>query len=423
MSDEKKMDSCDQNYGTSIGVEWETSICVFDPTTKLKKLDKKPLSCVENLKCKEEYKDGWTVSLEDDKGIPECLSILEGQIGVSCSMDDKKINKEKLKEQIESFSKFWNETIKDLNININGKDYPILLRDDKINCKKIKKDNMPFSNIFPIEKTSGKPQITFGIKLEYIPLLFIFIAHNFNNSIYQKEIFIRFSFFKKSMIETYKFMDEKKLDTLDNELLGFLYLVFYIDSVIEYEILQGTIKYSYLKSKFVLKIRTNLYELYEKKYKSIELPEDILEILKEFNDNSRTEIFEWDYPYKGNFNIFIECRDVENFILLCDPLFYTKNILKITGKELLNTPKLLKSDKFYSFFYKNSKDILKVKELEKFRNVSIEYLYSYCECVINILDRILDQGRGIPRIVYTHEPKNSPKNSPHIDTPQWSFGK
>ena len=389
MSDEKKMDSCDQNYGTSIGVEWETDICVFDPTNKLKKLEKIPLSCEKkNLDCKEEYKDGWTVSLENAKGLPICLSILEGQIGVSCSMDDKKINKEKLKEQIESFSKFWDETIKDLKLNIDGIDYPILLRDDKINC------DIPFSHI-SIERKIGKPQITFGIKLEYIPSLFIFIADKFEKSSKNhKKIFGRFSFFKNSIDKTTEFfMDKKNLDTSDRELVGFLYLVFYIDSVIEYEISQDRLGSNYFKSKFVLKIRTDLYELYEKKYKLIELPQEI------------EDIFEWEYPYKGNFNIFIECRDVENFILLCDPLFYTKNILDITGKEILNTPGVLKSPNFYNFFHKNSKD--QIEELIKFRNVSIEYLYSYCECVIDILDKIL----------------NIPGRHIHIDTPQWSFGK
>jgi len=103
-----------------------------------------------------------------------------------------------------------------------------------------------------------------------------------------------------------------------------------------------------------------------------------------------------EYPYEGNFNIFIECRDVENFILLCDPLFYTKNILDITGKEISkNPPGVLKSRNFYNFFHKNSKD--QIEELIKFRNVSIEYLYSYCECVINILDKILGKSIDIPQ--------------------------
>ena len=66
MSDEKTMNYCDQKYEISIGIEAETNICVFDPTTKLIKLGKTPLSCEKNLKCKEEYKDGWTISLEKD---------------------------------------------------------------------------------------------------------------------------------------------------------------------------------------------------------------------------------------------------------------------------------------------------------------------------------------------------------------------
>jgi hypothetical protein len=417
MSDEKKMDSCDQNYGTSIGVEWETDICVFDPTIKLKKLDKIPLSCIENLKCKEEYKDGWTVSLETSISLPKCLFILEGQIGVSCSMNDKKMNKEKLKEQIESFSKFWNQTIKDLKINIDGIDYPILLRDDDIYCNGI-------PEIKNINLKRGKPQITFGIKLEYIPLLFSFINHKFDNSIYQ-DIFIRFSFFKKSIIETHKFMVKENLDTSDHELVGFLYLIFYIDSVIKYE-LRYTSFINYLKSKFVLKIRTNLYKLYKKKYQSIELPKDILKVLKDLSDNQKTEIFEWDYPYKGNSNIFIECRGVESFILLCDPSFYVKNILKITGEDILNPlfykrytkieindddilkdiPFILRVKYFYEYSFKDKpKEI--IKELKNFRHISNDYLYSYCECVIDILDKIL----------------NIPGRHIHIDTPQWSFGK
>ena len=54
MSDEKTMNYCDQNYGISIGVEWETGICVFDQTNELIKLEKIPLSCEKNLKCKKE---------------------------------------------------------------------------------------------------------------------------------------------------------------------------------------------------------------------------------------------------------------------------------------------------------------------------------------------------------------------------------
>ena len=146
-------------------------------------------------------------------------------------------------------------------------------------------------------------------------------------------------------------------------------------------------------SKFVLKIRTNLYELYKYKYESIELPEDILDVLEIFT--KQKDMFEWDYPYKNNYNIFIECRDIENFILLSYPSFYIKNILTISVKDINNVYGLLKNKNFDKFFYQS-------EELIKFRYVSIEYLYSYCECVINILDKILNIG---------------------IDTPQWSFGK
>jgi hypothetical protein len=71
---------CEKGHKNSIGVEWETILCVFDPKHELKDLEKIPLlSQLDN----QEYKDGWSITLEKDSNLPSCLHIIEGQIGIS----------------------------------------------------------------------------------------------------------------------------------------------------------------------------------------------------------------------------------------------------------------------------------------------------------------------------------------------------
>jgi hypothetical protein len=385
MSDEKTMNYCDQKYEISIGIEAETNICVFDPTTKLIKLGKTPLSCEKNLKCKEEYKDGWTISLEKDYGLPKCLHILEGQIGVSCSMDDKKINKEKLKEQIDSFSKFWDETIKDLKINIDGIDYPILLRHDDIYCNGI-------PEIEKIKNISIAPQITIGLKIEYIYYFFNFIKKKYeellkkmDNNEYITYYYYLINFIYESIDFTEDYL--KKIffkDTLEfnesdlNEIgikfynlnkkdqyiiIGFLILLNYNNITFEkYEF-----RKTYLKSWFMLKLRTNIYEFYAHHHVLFEriFDDKIKKDLEKLNKNFKTkELFEWSYPYKNSYNIFIEIRDLKKLLLVCNDEFYEQNI-KIKD--------IFKPEGFLSDLteLKNILHISNIEELEYYVNAFI----------------------------------------------------
>jgi hypothetical protein len=367
------------NYGTSIGIEWETNLCVFDPTNELNKFIKIPFSCLKGIDCssvKEENKEGWELTLE--KSPSECLHILEAQIGVSCSNNEKKINKEKLKEQIESFSNFWKDTVRKLNLNINGDDYAIIIRNDEIYCKGIPEKET-------IENMIGNLQISFGIKLEYIESLFKFISkkYNDNKEFIENPLYYLFSFISLSIdttsfyLQSQFFIDFDKKDkdyeftendlnengklyySLDDvfqkKINGFLILLNYI--IITYE--KNIFRSFYLKSWFILKLRSNLKGIHNyltKEDKNREYYKKFLSLEKIMKDLSKVEnlskdILEWPYPYKENYNIFIEIRSIIKFLLVCD-----KNFI----------------EKFDS------------------NNIPIDCLQHYCNSFINILENVLD---------------------------------
>jgi len=126
--------------GTSIGVEFETRMCVFDDKNILNDLVKIHLLCDKNVNCEDiesDCKQGWTISLEDDKTLPSCLKILEGQIGVAYSDKDKKFNKLELKRQIESFTCFFKYITSLGKININKNNYNIVFWYNNFSCDKI----------------------------------------------------------------------------------------------------------------------------------------------------------------------------------------------------------------------------------------------------------------------------------------------
>ena len=164
--------------GPSIGIEFETSLCVFDSTEELIRLHKQYLICDQNINClTPKCKKGWSISLEYDTGLPRCLNIIEGQIGVAYS-DKDEFNKNQLKKQIKSFSCFFKSIVDKQSININGIEYPIIQRNNEINCKDLP-EKIKLKDIY------GKPQITFGIKIEYIYTLYNYIKDKLDK-IYKK---------------------------------------------------------------------------------------------------------------------------------------------------------------------------------------------------------------------------------------------
>jgi hypothetical protein len=421
---------------TSIGIEWETRMCVFDSTEKLKELDKEHLSCDKKIDCSknEKCKEGWTLSLENDKGLPKCLNILEAQIGVAVSPKENEFNKNQLKLQIESFSCFFKSIIDTQIININDTDYPIVMRNDKIYC-----NGLP-EKIKINETIGGKPQITFGIDLKYIFPLFKYISKKYEEIIdkyYSLEFdsFYRFYKYIKETVETViEFINSSEhvnTLTIKNDIIGFLCLVFYKKITIDGELTQLKISNytdlenldfaSYLKSYFVLKNRSNLKQIYNYlllKYNTdkhiILFLKNVIEHLYDTTDTHAGDIEEWNYPMienlKENYNIFLELRDVSKFILVCNDSFYIDNI-----REIMNDNKLIEKILTNIQYPEKFKNIIGLStftddneikmKLAKFLIISIDNLYKYCESFMNIFDIIF---------------KNS-REEPNPDIPFWSF--
>jgi hypothetical protein len=374
---------CEIGHKNSIGVEWETRLCVFDPKHELKDLKKIPLiSQLDNQEYKN--KDGWSITLEKDSNLPSCLHIIEGQIGISCSNDEYTFNKKQLKDQIKSFSSFFNSIIKNGNINIRGIDYPIIERNDEIYCKGLP-DKLKMKN----NDVIGKPQITFGIDLKYIYKLFTFISKKYEDIITQYDLLEYHSFYKyyKIINETVKdvinFLNLSgnihEMSKINLDIAGFLCLCFYkkiteLNVIIDDPFNKRNI---YFKAFFILKNRTNLKDLYD--YLNLKYTNNYylnLPIIKEFiitNDAKKIiDIEEWSYPIEDNYNIFIELRDVRKFILVCNKNFYLYPRINTTLSQIeLQDP----------FYFSQIIGQLKV---------TLDNLYLYCEAFMDILKEVTD---------------------------------
>jgi hypothetical protein len=271
----------------------------------------------------------------------------------------------------------------------------------------------------------GKPQITFGIKLKYIESLFRFISKKYNELLikyeYSKNIkkyFYRYKYFQNS-IEYIN--SENLLKKYNSEIYNFLLLLCYQCLIINDDI---NSELPYFKSAFVLKLRTNLDNLFNDLKNRYDLKDylDYIKVLKLLLLNNYVipkDIQEWEYPYKDNYNIFIELRDVKKFILLCDKDFYINNLNKL----LKDTIKQDKKDIFekikdriqYPFKDNIYLDLISFVDdqptkdkIADFYDVSIDYLPEYCNAFIDILEHILNN-----HIEYLLHP----------DYPEFSFGK
>ena len=371
---------CEIGHKNSIGIEWETRLCVFDPKEELTKLEKIPLLLDQD-------KEGWSISLETASGLPSCLHIIEGQIGISCSNDEYSFNKKQLKDQIKSFSSFFNFIIKNGNINISGIDYPIVERNDEIYCKGLpEKLKMKKNDII------GKPQITFGIDLKYIYKLFTFISKKYEEIIKEYELLEYHSFYKfyKIINETVKEVIDflnlsgniHEMSKINLDIAGFLCLCFY-KKITELNVIiddPSNKRNIYFKAFFILKNRTNLKDLYDylnSKYANnyyLNLP-----IVKEFIITNHAkkiiDIEEWSYPIGDNYNIFIELRDVRKFILVCNKTFYLYPRMS-PSKTKLSQIKLQ-----HPFYFSQI-----IGQL----NITLDNLYLYCEAFMDILKEVTD---------------------------------
>jgi len=204
---------------TSIGIEWESNVLVIDETNNLKEYSYNsiPFKCIEeekkvvcnSIERKDEPVCDWQITLEPT--IFNSSYGIETQIGVC-----KFVDKENFFEQINSFKKFWTDNIIDKKtINIEEKIYPI---QTKINKSSITKNNK-----------KGVLQITIGIMLEDIPLLFTKIS-KLNFSSLDNYIIIN-----QSVKDALLFIKNKniEIEEIENDLFGYLILYIYTKLVIE----------------------------------------------------------------------------------------------------------------------------------------------------------------------------------------------
>lgn len=167
---------------TSFGIEWDTTALVYE-SGSYKTIDKAPVLSGDN----------WSVSLESyhaDKSrgtnvlSTDCFSSIEAQLGVFKSDNDKIFNIKKFNSAFKKFSIFWEKIIRHKKMIIQGFQFDLLtvikgslgIRDYDyyIDCAHSIKGT--FDNKWAytqeLHNVKGTPQLTCGIKLEYIVNLF-----------------------------------------------------------------------------------------------------------------------------------------------------------------------------------------------------------------------------------------------------------
>ena len=177
----------------------------------------------------------------------------------------------------------------------------------------------------------------------------------------------------------------KKFNSLDFKekhlIIGFFILLNYI--IITFDFWK-TNRTSYLKSFFMLKLRTDICEFYEC-HKNLFIKIFDANILEKINIDLKKileikiiiekDLFEWSYPYKKSFNIFIEIRALKKLLLVCNDNFFELNTeIKDIYENIFDNP--LEQDGF--------------KDLDKILSISnIEQLEFYINEFINTLEKSL----------------------------------
>lgn len=335
---------------TSIGIEWETNVCIFDKDQELKPYSEEhvPFKCVGK-----ENDCGWQITLEKTK--VDCLYAIETQIGVSYEKNAMKFNRDDICKKIDSFTHFWETSILGKKeIDIKEKMFPLVPL-SKIDCKNV--------NIIPITYGYGIPQITFGMKLEYIPLLFETISFELDNLVdrSQMELFM-------PLLDSFS-----NIKPMEDDLYGYLLLDKYARLVISYNR-----KRNYQKAFFPLKLRSNLKDIYEcmkMKYS------DKKWLLDKENDVTTLQsllVESGELEYKKGENVIIEIRDVLRFLLLTNKQCIKQ---KIDFDEKLNE---IDVESILNVLHQQQHSTDK-----KSFNILIEDLRYYVLCVIESIETII----------------------------------
>lgn len=244
----------------SVGLEWETSALISDlppeSSPGFPLIEEKDWSLSVEKKEYTQLLQG--ISLKSDKGL--CGYNLEAQIGPSFSNDSAQFNISGLKESISNFTRFWNRMVETQKLTARGVTLPVITyafsgkdryQDCDLTVPGVNPGNWGF--VRQMGTIYGKVQMTVGLRLSLIPKLFRYLTKLilacYHPSKCDQIPRGRLLPFLKAYFSAQSIMKEKAFSV---EGQGFLLLVLYFIHV------AGEDGSAYFKSRFAMKIRTNL---------------------------------------------------------------------------------------------------------------------------------------------------------------------
>jgi hypothetical protein len=276
---------------TSFGVEWDSTALLY-----LGQSGQLPAGVIE--KTPAVTGEGWTLSLEGtnpakkrtgdentERSPVDCMYSIEAQLGVFKSKNDQEFNIDGYMKACQSFKIYWENMMSSRHVTINGDRYPLLTyipvpygtkstpnRKFYMDCARSSEGVLQGTNLGDwayrdsLKSVKGKPQLTVGIRLKYVTSLFKGIVSLFNTC--KKDdsgcysVPVRGSMYildkMYSISEGYAKALVFNTPNLDSMILLTTYFLVVLLGISS----EGDFK-GYIKSRYSIKLRSNLRVIYD----------------------------------------------------------------------------------------------------------------------------------------------------------------